>query len=241
MMSENGPVGREMKKENILMIVDSFRDAAVRAKKAGFDGVQVHAAHGYLLSQFPSLYFNKRDDENGGSVENRARIVLDVVSGIRDAVLERYPVLVKINSADFLEGGFHVDDMLQVAKMLENSGVDAIELSGGSILVVYIGDFEISFSRLGKGGAYYYEAAKRYKQEIGVPLMLVGGIRSYEERRILLEDGVTDYISMSRPLIREPGLIKRCKSGDTRDADCVSGNACFQPGIEGKGVQCIHV
>ena len=228
-------------KEEIKDTINAFRDGAIRAHKAGFDGVQIHAAHGYLLSQFLSPYFNKREDEYGGDIENRARIVLDVVRSVRDAVGERFPVLVKINTEDFLDGGFSVDDMLRVARLLEKSGVDAIELSGGTILGIYIGNFNISFSWIGEGGTYYEEAAKRYKSEIRIPLMLVGGIRSYEVSRRLVEEGLSDYISLCRPLIREPDLIRRWESGDTRDAECVSDNACFQPGIEGKGVQCVHI
>ncbi|MBN1290947.1 MAG: NADH:flavin oxidoreductase [Candidatus Latescibacteria bacterium] len=241
MMTEQGPLGRAMTMGEIQRTVTAFTEAAVRAQKAGFDGVQIHAAHGYHLSQFLSPYFNKRNDEYGGSIENQTRIFLEVVRSVRNAVGEKYPVMVKINSADFLDGGFNVDDMLQVTKILENSGVDAIELSGGTILGVYIGNFNISFSRLGDSDVYYEEAAKRYKKEIGIPLMLVGGIRSYDVCKRLVVEGVTDYISISRPLIREPGLIKRWESGDTRDAECISDNACFQPGIEGKGVYCIHV
>jgi 2,4-dienoyl-CoA reductase-like NADH-dependent reductase (Old Yellow Enzyme family) len=241
MMTDKGSSGREMTIEEIQGTVNAFRNAAVRAQKAGFDGVQIHAAHGYFLSQFLSPYFNKRVDEYGGSLENRARIVLDVVKSVRGAVGNRFPVLVKINTEDFLEGGFTIDDMLRVARMLEKSGIDAIELSGGTILGVYIGNFAISFSRLGDGGVYYEEAARRYKKGIGIPLMLVGGIRSYKVSRRLVEEGVTDYISMCRPLILEPSLIKRWESGDTRIAGCKSDNACFQPGIEGKGVHCIQV
>lgn len=241
MTTENGPTGREMTKEEIHGAVKAFRDGAVRAKKAGFDGIQIHAAHGYLLSQFLSPFFNKREDEYGGSIENRARIVLEVVRSVREAVGEKYPVLVKINAEDFLDGGFSVDEMLRVARMLEKSGVDAIELSGGTVLGLFMGKPDISFSRIGDSGVYYEEAAKRYKGEIGIPLMLVGGIRSYEVCQRLVEEGVTDYVSMCRPLIREPDLIKRWESGDTREAECVSDNACFQPGIEGKGVYCIHV
>jgi len=241
MTTDKGPVGREMTKEEIHGAVNAFADAADRARKAGFDGVQIHAAHGYFLSQFLSPFFNKRDDEYGGSIENRARIVLETVQSVREAVRDSYPVLIKINSEDFLDGGFSMDDMLQTVKILEESGVDAIEMSGGTVLGVYTGNFDISFSRLGDTGVWYEEAAKRYKKEIGTPLMLVGGIRSYEVCRRLIENGVTDYIALCRPLIRESNLVKRWETGDTRDAECISDNACFQPGMEGKGVQCIHV
>jgi 2,4-dienoyl-CoA reductase-like NADH-dependent reductase (Old Yellow Enzyme family) len=241
MMTENGPTGKEMTKQEIQEIVNAFREGALRAKKAGFDGVQIHAGHGYLLSQFLSPFFNKRKDEYGGSIQNRARVLLEVVESIREAVGDQYPVLVKINADDFLEGGFCEDDMLTVARMLENSSIDAIELSGGTILALLMGPPNISFSRIGNNGSYYETSAKRYKEQIGIPLMLVGGIRSYEVSQQLVEDGVTDYVSLCRPLIREPNLIKRWESGDTRDSECVSDNACLQPGLEGKGVHCIHV
>jgi len=241
MVTEKETIGREMTKQEIHGTVKAFRDGAVRAQKAGFDGVQIHAAHGFLLSQFLSPFFNKREDEYGGSVENRARIVLEVVQSVREAVGDRFPVLVKINTEDYLDGGLSVDEMLQVAGMLEESSVDAIELSGGTVWGLFIGNPNITFSKVGEFGIYYEEAAKRYKGEIGIPLMLVGGIRSYEVSRRLVEQGVTDYVSMCRPMIREPDLIKRWESGDTRDAECVSDNACFQPGIEGKGVHCVHV
>lgn len=233
--------GREMTKDEIQEIVTSFKDSAVLCQKAGFDGIQIHSAHGYLLSQFLSPFFNKREDEYGGSIENRARLVLEVVQSIRDGVGDKFPVLVKMNTDDFLDGGFCVDDMIHVARMLEESGVDAIELSGGTSLALLIQSPDTSFSRLGNKGIYYENAAKRYKEEMGIPLMLVGGIRSYEDSQRLIEAGVCDYISLCRPLIREPDLIKRWESGDTRKAQCLSDNACFVPGLEGTGVHCVHL
>ncbi len=241
MATEKGPMGREMTHEEIHLIVDGFRDAATRAKKAGFDGIQIHAAHGFLLSQFLSPFFNKREDEYGGSIENRARLLLEVVRSVREAVGDKFSLLVKFNTKDYLEGGFDVDDMLQTAGMLEQSGVDAIELSGGTTISLLTGDPDNSFSPVGKRGVYYEEAAKRYKEQVGLPLILVGGIRSYGESQRLVEEGTADYVSMCRPLIREPDLIKRWKSGDTGDSECISDHACFQPGMEGKGVYCVHV
>ncbi len=241
MKTEEGPMGIEMTVKEIRGTVTAFRDGAILAKKAGFDGVQIHAAHGYLLSEFLSPFFNHREDDYGGSVENRGRIVLEVVQSIEEELGDDFPLLIKINTEDYLDGGFCVDEMLQVAAMLERSGVDAIELSGGTTLALRMGNPDASFSRTGRYGVYYEEEAKRYKGEVGIPLMLVGGIRSYEESQRLVEEGITDYVSMCRPLIREPDLIKRWESGDTREAKCVSDNACFRPGREGKGVYCVHV
>ena len=241
MKTESGSTGREMSRQEIEGIVKAFRESAIRAQRAGFDGVQIHAAHGYLLSQFLSPFFNKRSDEYGGTITNRARLLLELVQNVREAVGDKFPLLVKINTEDFLDGGLGVEDMLAVAKMLEKNGVDAIELSGGTILGILRGTPNTSFSRIGNEANYYESAAKLYKDKVGIPLMLVGGIRSYELSQRLVVEGVCDYVSLCRPLIREPDLVKRWESGDTREAECVSDNACFRPGLEGKGVHCVHV
>lgn len=241
MSAEGGPTGKEMTVDQIRGTVEAVTRGAVRAKKAGFDGVQVHAAHGFLLSQYLSPAFNHREDAYGGSLENRARFLLETVQSVRGAVGDDYPVLAKLNAEDFLAGGFGVDEMLQVAAMLERSGVDAIELSGGTVLALLTGNPNASFSRIERKGVYYESAARRYKGEIGVPLILLGGIRSYEASLRLVEEGITDYVAMARPLIREPGLVARWASGDTSASECISDNACLQQGLEGKGVHCIHV
>jgi 2,4-dienoyl-CoA reductase-like NADH-dependent reductase (Old Yellow Enzyme family) len=230
------PRCREMSLQEIAEVVEAFGKAAGRAKKAGFDGVQLHAAHGYLLSQFLSPFFNKRTDNYGGSVENRARILLEAFQAVRNEVGVEYPVFVKINSEDFVEGGLTVDEMLQVCAMLEKAGVDAIEMSGGTVYAS--GAF--SCCRVGQNqDVYYREAAARFKERIGVPLILVGGIRSFEVAQKVVGDRLADYVSICRPLIREPDLIKRWKSGDLKPATCISCNGCFGPGFKGDGVHCI--
>ena len=239
MAGEAGPFCRAMTQDEILKVGEAFAQAGVRAVKAGFDGIQLHAAHGYLLGQFLSPFHNKREDPYGGGVENRARIVLEVLRRVRDAVGPDYPVLIKMNSEDFIDGGFSVDDMLAVAFLLEKAGIDAIELSGGSAF----SPKHIS-SRPGRieseeDEVYYREAARRYKERVHVPLMLVGGIRSYGVAGKLAEDGIADYIALSRPLIREPGLINRWRSGDTGKATCVSDNGCFTPARAGRGLSCV--
>ncbi len=127
------PNCQEMTLLEIQEVVKAFGKAAGRAQKAGFDGVQLHAAHGYLLSEFLSPFFNKRTDNYGGSIENRVRILLEALQAVRDEVGEEYPVFVKINSEDFVEGGLTVEEMLEVCVMLERAGIDAIEMSGGTI------------------------------------------------------------------------------------------------------------
>ena len=234
------PQCREMSLQEIDQVVEAFGKAAGRAKKAGFDGVQLHAAHGYLLSEFLSPFFNKRTDNYGGSVENRARILLEVFQEVRNEVGEEYPVLVKLNSEDFVEGGLTVAEMLQVCAMLEKFGVDAIEMSGGTIYA----SGAYSSCRVGaldspEKEVYYKDAAVTYKERIGTPLMLVGGIHSFGVAEHLISDGVADFISICRPLIREPNLINRWKAGDTAPPTCVYCDGCFGPGLKGKGVQCI--
>ena len=229
---------KEMNTDDIQGVVTAYGAAAQRALNAGFDGVQIHCAHGYLLSQFLSPAFNQRKDEYGGHIENRARIVLEVLREIRHTVGKDFPVLVKMNCQDFIENGLQPGDSLQAGRMLAENGIDAIELSGG----VLIGG-KLSPSRMGiksaEKEAYFQNEARTFKGEIDIPLILVGGNRSFQVAEGLINEGVTDYISLSRPLIREPGLINRWKSGDLSKAACLSDNMCFEPAMQGKGIYCL--
>ncbi|MDO0825991.1 NADH:flavin oxidoreductase [Desulfosporosinus nitroreducens] len=228
---------REMTIEDIQELAEAYSEAAERAKAAGFDGIQIHSAHGYLLSQFLSPAFNQRQDEYGGSIYNRSRIHLDIIQGIRRTVGHDYPILVKLNCQDFIENGLSLDDSLQVAHRLANAGVDAIELSGG---VIKTGRLEPSRTGINsiEREAYFRNEARVFKREIDIPLILVGGIRSYELAEKLVETGDVDYISMCRPFIMEPGLINRWASGDHSKALCKSDNACLESGRKGTGVRC---
>jgi 2,4-dienoyl-CoA reductase-like NADH-dependent reductase (Old Yellow Enzyme family) len=231
---------REMTVEDIHRITGQFAQAGRRARAAGFDAVQIHAAHGYLLSEFLSPFFNSRTDAYGGPIWNRARFLLEVLDAVRREAGSAFPVLVKLNSQEFLEGGYTVEDMLEVASFLEKAGVDAIEMSGGNHVAGIFGEFFPARKVKPKAEEvpYYLDEACRYKGKIHLPLMLVGGIRSYEWARRILLEGYADYISLSRPLIREPGLIDRWKSGDTARSACISDNGCFKPALNGQGVFC---
>jgi len=234
------PQCREMTLQEIDQVVEAFGKAAGRAKKAGFDGVQFHAAHGYLLNQFLSPFFNKRTDNYGGSIENRARLLLEAFKAVRNEVGKGYPVFVKINSEDFIKGGLTEDEMLQVCAMLENAGVDAIEMSGGTVYASgAFSCFRVGALDTPEKEVYYKNAAARYKEKINVPLMLVGGIRSLEVSEKLVNDGLADYVSLCRPLIREPNLIKHWKDGNTAPSACIYCNGCFGPALKGNGVRCI--
>jgi 2,4-dienoyl-CoA reductase-like NADH-dependent reductase (Old Yellow Enzyme family) len=229
---------RAMDAADIQGVVEAYGAAAKRAQAAGFDGVQIHSAHGYLLSQFLSPAFNQRQDEYGGNIENRARLLVAVLREIRQAVGKDYPVLVKLNCQDFIENGLQPEDSLQTGKMLAENSIDAIELSGG----VLIGG-KLSPSRMGikseEKEAYFQNDARAFKKNIQVPLILVGGNRSFQVADRLVSEGVADYISLSRPLIREPNLISRWQSGDLSKAACVSDNMCFMPAMKGKGIYCL--
>ena len=229
---------REMTQKDIRDLIEAFGLAAKRAKSAGYDGVQIHAAHGYLLSQFLSPAFNKRADRYGGSVENRVRILLEVLQSIRKHVGRDYPVTVKINCRDFIEDGLELEDSLKAGMMLKEEGIDAIELSGGIRETC-----RLNPSRTGilseKDEAYFREEARAFKESINLPLILVGGIRSFHLAERLVKTGTADYISMSRPFIREPDLINRWKSGDLRRAACISDNKCKPDRINGQGLYCV--
>jgi 2,4-dienoyl-CoA reductase-like NADH-dependent reductase (Old Yellow Enzyme family) len=225
------------------MTVQHFRDiaaafalGALRAKEAGFDGVQILAAHGFLLSQLLCPRYNDRTDAYGGSIENRARALMEVLQAIRNTVGPNYPVLAKINASDLIENGLTLEESLRVGIMLENEGIDAIELSGG-----LLNNPNLMKSRINaeEDEAYFRCEARSFKREINAPLILVGGIRSYHVAEGLVEEGVTDYVSMCRPFIREPDLIHRWKSGDLREAACTSCNNCAEQVQKGRGISCV--
>jgi 2,4-dienoyl-CoA reductase-like NADH-dependent reductase (Old Yellow Enzyme family) len=229
---------KEITKDEIKKLIEAYTIAAERAKKAGFDGVQIHSAHGYLLSQFLSPVFNKRQDEYGGSIDNRVRIHLEIYQSVRKVVGKNFPILIKMNCGDFVENGLDIKESIQVAKLVTSAGFNAIELSGGVIRTGKLSPSRPGINSQAKE-AYFQKYAHEIKNEIAIPLILVGGIRSFEIAEKIILEGTADYISMSRPFIREPDLINRWQSGDREKAKCISDNLCFNPGFEGKGVYCV--
>jgi 2,4-dienoyl-CoA reductase-like NADH-dependent reductase (Old Yellow Enzyme family) len=226
---------RELSGAEVGLLVADFAAAAERAKRAGFDGVQLHAAHGYLLSSFLSPHTNRRTDQWGGPVENRARVLLDSLRGVKAACGRDFPVIVKLNSTDFLDGGLSLEDAVRIARMLEAAGIDGIEVSGG-------------MAEAGRGSVwpglrseseegYFVENAARIKQSVGVPVFGLGGIRSLAVAEKIVREGRADLVSLSRPLIREPFLVKRFREGLAAGSGCISCNKCFNP----RGIRCAEL
>jgi len=222
---------REATAADIARIIDSFVEGARRAHEAGFDGVQLHAAHGYLLSAFLSPYTNRRTDEWGGSTEKRVRIVVEIIRTIRDRH-HLFPIIVKLNSDDFLEGGLRPEESIEIARLLEAAGLDGIEVSSGT-------------AEAGKGSmwaglraeadeGYFVPAAERIKAAVRIPVFGLGGNRTFDVLERFVRDGRVDLISLSRPLIREPHLVRQFRLGEIARSSCISCNKCFNP----RGISC---
>lgn len=224
---------RELEAAEIRELIQAFVSAAVRARTAGFDGVQVHAAHGYLLASFLSPHTNRRLDEWGGSTENRSRFLTEVISGVKAACGRDFPVAVKLNSTDLLrEGGLKAEEAVIIAGLAEKSGVDAIEVSGGMAEAgrgsVWPG------RRLESEEGYFVRNAALIKHSVGVPVIGLGGIRTLRVAQEMVERGLVDLVAMSRPFIRDPLLVQHFQKGLTAASDCISCNKCFNP----RGIRC---
>jgi 2,4-dienoyl-CoA reductase-like NADH-dependent reductase (Old Yellow Enzyme family) len=229
-----------MTEDDIHAVIADFAAAARRVQAASFDGVQLHGAHGYLLAQFLSPLRNRRTDRYGGSLENRARFGLEVYLAVRRVVGEDFPVMIKLNANDFLEGSTTENDASFLAESLAEEGIDAIEVSGGTPGSGKLGAARPEIRELADE-AYFRPQAEAIRRAVpGVPLMLVGGLRSFEVIEELLANGVADYASMSRPLIREPGLPDRWRGGDRTRAGCISCLGCFAPARRGDGIRCVR-
>jgi 2,4-dienoyl-CoA reductase-like NADH-dependent reductase (Old Yellow Enzyme family) len=206
---------RALRSNEIPKVVARFASTAGLAKKFGFTGVQLHAAHGYLISQFLSPLVNQRTDDWGGTPEKRMRFLLETVRATRAEVGGEFPVSVKLNSADFQRGGFSEDDSTSVVQALEAEGVDLLEISGGNYEnPAMMGMAESTRKR----EAYFMDYAQKIRGVAKLPLMLTGGFRSGAAMRSALEEGAIDVVGIARPLALEPDLPKRLLSGETERA-----------------------
>ena len=227
-----------MSQEDIDQVVAAFGAGAKRAKEYGFDGVQLHGAHGYLINQFLSPLTNRRTDKYGGEIENRCRFLMEVYHEVRKNVGNDYPVMIKLNGADNLEGGLELVDAVFAAKKLDKDGIDGIEVSGGTPVS---GDQTPARIKIKdpKQEAYNIDLALQIRNVVKCPVMVVGGFRSYEvaDRAVSLR-GI-DYIALARPFIREPNLAGRWQQGNRSPAACISCNGCFKPGLQEGGIYCV--
>lgn len=224
---------RELSKTDIARIVEQFAQAALRARAAGYDAVELHGAHGYLISQFLSPNINLRGDEYGGSLDNRARFCLEVYQAVRRAVGPHYPVFIKLNSEDGLEGGFTPAEAVEVARMLDQAGMDAIEVSGGVPAAGKLSPSRVVSKPEDEG--YFLGNALAIKAAVKCPVIVVGGWRSKGVVEKALDK--VDAVAMARPFIRQPRLAKLWQGGQAEAATCISCGQCFGTGMKG-GVCC---
>lgn len=225
-------VPREMTSAEIEDLVGDFVRAGLRARNAGFDGVQIHAAHGYLLSSFLSPHTNRRTDTWGGSPGNRARVIVEILRGIKDEAGGNFPVMAKLNTTDFLAGGLSLAEAVAAARTLEAEGLDAVEVSGG-------------MAESGKGSVwagvrseadegYFVENAAAVKRAVRIPVSGLGGIRTLAAAERFVAGGRVDLVSLCRPFIRDPFLVRKFREGTIRRSDCISCNKCFNL----RGIRC---
>ncbi len=206
-------VPRPLEGEEIWQIIEGFGNTAAIAKKAGWKGVQIHGAHGYLVSQFLSPLSNLRTDHWGGSVENRARFAIEIYKNIRSKVGPNFPIGIKMNSADFQRGGFTEEESLQVIQMLSAEGIDLIEISGGTYeRSAMMGTMKKQSTR--EREAYFIEFIEKARQITKTPLLLTGGFRTVEVMEEALRNDELDFVGMARPFAVDPNIANQFLSGE---------------------------
>lgn len=193
-------IPQELSKEDIKDIIKDFAEAARRTKEAGFDGVEIHSAHGYLLNQFFSPLSNKRTDEYGGDVNGRIRMHLEVIKAVKEAVGEDFPILLRLGAADYIEGGTVVEDSIVAAKAFEKAGIDIIDISGG-----FLGYVMPNATEQG----YFYPLTEAIKKEVSIPVILTGGIVDAEAAEKLLAEDKADLIGVGRAIFKDSTWAKR--------------------------------
>lgn len=262
-------IPRAMNDKEINELIDNFVRAIVRANKAGFEGVQLHGAHGYLLFSFLSPYCNRRTDKWGGDTEGRYRVVGEIVHRVRQEIGD-YPLLLKISAYDVDKQGMTVAESVRLAKMFEESGGDAIEVSCGGITGGFISvrsakspveailNLEHNYASLSPAKKkvmallvplalkpikplhnYNVEAAAVFKKELKIPVIVVGGLRRLDDMECIIEEGKADYISLSRPLIIEPALPNKFKNGLQIESKCIDCAYCLIA-ASSKPLRCYH-
>lgn len=254
---------KAMTNNDMQNVSDSFANAAIKLKNIGFDAVEIHMGHGYLLSQFLSPWTNKRKDAYGGSIENRSRFPLEVMQKVRDSVGADYPVLVKLNLDDGFKNGFSLEDCMHTSKALEKHGCSAIVLSGGftsktpfylmrgdvplkgmidnakslaeKITMAVVGPFIIKKYRFEEN--FFLNQAKEIRKAVDIPLAYLGGVDSEEGIKEIIDVGF-NFIALARPLIHDPNFLLKIRSGEIAKSECTRCNACVVEMDRG-GVKCV--
>ena len=212
-LQKNFKTPRALTEIEIKKVIKQFSSAALLAKQSGFSGVQIHGAHGYLVNQFLSSRHNQRTDQWGGTLQNRMRFVLKIYEAIRQQVGDTFPVGIKLNSADFMRGGFTEEESMEVVKVLSDSGIDLIEISGGSYEAPIMADGTGNKSSQQRE-AYFLEYAEKVRKIVNTPLVVTGGFRSSKAMIEALRSGATDFIGLARPLALDPEMPNKAMQDD---------------------------
>jgi 2,4-dienoyl-CoA reductase-like NADH-dependent reductase (Old Yellow Enzyme family) len=223
---------REMTAAEIEMLINAYALAARRVKEAGFDAVQLHGAHGYLINQFISPFVNRRTDQWGGDLEGRTRFLCEVVQAVRRQVGTDFPMFIKFGMEDGIKGGLKAEEGTRVIARMKEWGLDGIEISGGirsqsSMKGIKSEDRE----------AYFRPLAKLARPATDLPIILVGGLRSRSVMEAVLSSGDADFVAMCRPLINDPNFPQLLRSGEVQKSGCISSNNCW-PLSDGEGIAC---
>lgn len=246
----SGRMPRELTLQEIESFIDRSAAAIGYAKQAGFDAVQVHAAHGWLLSSFLSPHTNHRKDIYGGNTKNRARIMTEIIKRAQSQVGTEFPVFAKMNACDYVETGLELPEALTIGKILEDAGYAALEVSSGMWETITRDPKVIGWKaeritearkriKTVKDEAYHREFAKAFKKKMKkAKIMLIGGLKTPALMDEILGAGDADMASLCRPLIREPDLPNRWLSGSRKKAACISCNKCLETLVEDKGLRC---
>jgi 2,4-dienoyl-CoA reductase-like NADH-dependent reductase (Old Yellow Enzyme family) len=233
-----GNIPKELTQREITRLIEAYAAAAYRAQRAGFDGIQLHGAHGYGINQFLSAASNRRSDKYGGNITGRYRFLGELLECVKGAVGKDYPVFIKLSGNDFFAGGLVPEESIYVGRRLEENGIDCIEVSAGSKASADGMIPSRTNVRREVDEAYLARLAGCFKEALRVPIITVGGIRSPAVVAKILDESVADYVAFCRPLIREPGLISRWQNGDLEKSKCISCNGCYETGLAGLGISC---
>lgn len=230
---------REMTGEEIWATVNAFGEAARRAREAGCDAVQFHGAHAYLLAEFLSPRSNHRDDEWGGVLRNRLKLHTEIYNAARAQVGPEYPIMIKLGVADGFPDGLELEEGLTAAVLLAELGYDAIEVSQG-LRGLKWGQTEFRDKIVKREReAYFRDWARQVKERVSVPVMMVGGMRSLDLMEEVVTANEADFVSLCRPLVREPDLVASWLAGQNRHPGCISCNRCFEHVVSGGRLRCM--